>query len=237
MPARRKKSRDPDPSPALDAKDVRVRKKETPFRGYFRVERYHLRHRLFEGGWSDTMTREVFERGHAVGVILYDPDRDLLILIEQFRAGAYAALPLRHFRRRPSPWLMEVVAGIVEPGESPRRVAVREAMEETGCKVLDLVHACDYLATPGGSSESVVLFCGRVKAPPHGSIHGISAEHEDIRVHVVPTARALSWLDTGLACNSMLIIALQWFALHRRALRARWAKPAPSRREARSRRA
>ncbi len=79
------------PRRALSAGDVRVRKKETPFRGYFRVERYHLRHRLFEGGWSDAMTREVFERGHAVGVLLYDPDRDVLVLIEQFLAGANEA--------------------------------------------------------------------------------------------------------------------------------------------------
>ncbi len=208
---------------ALSAGDVRISKKETSFRGYFRVERYHLKHRLFEGGWSEAMTREVFERGHAVGVLLYDPDRDVLVLIEQFRIGAYAALPLRHFRHRPSPWLMEVVAGIVEPGESPKKVAAREAIEEAGCAILDLVHVCDYLATPGGSSESIVLFCGRVKTPRHGSIHGIGAEHENIRVHVVPAARALSWLDTGRACNSMLIIALQWFALNRKALRARWS--------------
>ena len=215
------------PPRALNSRDVRVRKKETPFRGYFRVERYHLQHKLFEGGWSRPMTREVFQRGHAAGVLLYDPDRDLLVLVEQFRIGALMALPLRHFRKPPSPWLMEVVAGIIEPGESPRRVVLREAVEEAGCKILDLVHACDYLATPGGSSESVVLFCGRVKAPRHGSIHGLTEEHENIRVHVVPAARALGWLDTGRACNSMLIIALQWFALNRKALRRRWArKPA-----------
>ena len=232
MAPRRNKPHNAGPH-ALNIQGVRVRKKETSFRGYFRVERYHLQHRLFEGGWSGPMTREVFERGHAVGVLLYDPDRDLLVLIEQFRVGAYAALPLRHFRRRPSPWLMEVVAGIVEAGESPKRVALREAMQETGCQVLDLVHVCDYLATPGGSSESVVLFCGRVEAPRHGSIHGLSAEHENIRVHVVPAARALGWLDTGRACNSMLIIALQWFALHRKTLRKRWATATPkSRRRA-----
>ncbi|MBM3566506.1 MAG: NUDIX domain-containing protein, partial [Alphaproteobacteria bacterium] len=141
------------------------------------------------------------------------------------RMGAHAAQPLRHFRRRVSPWLMEAVAGIIEPGENPETVVRREAMEEAGCEVLDLVHACDYLVTPGGSSESMVLYCGRVKAPRHGAIHGIGEEHENIRVHVVPAARAVGWLDSGRAANSMLIIALQWFALHRKALRARWLKP------------
>jgi ADP-ribose pyrophosphatase len=226
----------------LTSKDVRVFAKVSPFKGYFRIDRYRLSHRLFEGGWSAQMTREVFERGHAVGVLLYDPDRDVVVLIEQFRIGAYAMQPSRglaraerttpRFRRRVSPWLMEVVAGIVEKGESPEDVARRESREEAGCEVLDLVHICDYMVTPGGSSETVILFCGRVRAPRHGSIHGIDVEHENIRVHVVPSARALEWLDSGLACNSMIVIALQWFRLNRDRLRKRWRTRGPAGRRA-----
>lgn len=208
----------------LVAKDVRVFTKSSPFKGYFRIDRYRLSHRLFEGGWSAPMTREVFERGHAVGVLLYDPGRDVVVLIEQFRIGAYAVQPSIRFRRRVSPWLMEVVAGIVEKGESPEDVARRESREEAGCEILDLVHICDYMVTPGGSTETVILFCGRVRAPRHGSLHGIGSEHEDIRVHVVPSARALEWLDTGRACNSMIVIALQWFRLNRGRLRKRWRR-------------
>jgi len=210
----------------LTIRDVRIAKKETAFKGYFRVDRYRLSHRLFEGGWSAPMTRELFERGHAVGVLLYDPGRDVVVLVEQFRIGAYAVQPALRFRRRVSPWLMEVVAGIVEAGESPEDVARREAVEESGCAILDLVHVCDYLVSPGGSTESVILYCGRVRAPRHGAIHGIDAEHEDIRVHVVPSARAFAWLDSGLACNSMIVIALQWFRANRKRLRALWKKPA-----------
>lgn len=225
----------------LTAKDVHVFKKVSPFKGYFRIDRYRLNHRLFEGGWSAPMTREVFERGHAVGVLLYDPDRDVVVLIEQFRIGAYAVQSSRglarvtpvgmrshderttpRFLRRVSPWLMEVVAGIVEKGESPEDVARRESREEAGCEILDLVHVCDYMVTPGGSTETVILFCGRVRAPRHGSIHGIDVEHENIRVHVVSSARALKWLDSGLVCNSMIVIALQWFRLNRDRLRKRW---------------
>jgi ADP-ribose pyrophosphatase len=205
------------------AKDVRVVQKKSPFKGYFRIDRYRLSHRLFEGGWSQPMTREVFERGHAVGVLLYDPDRDVVVLIEQFRVGAYAMQSSRGLARA-SPWLMEVVAGIVEKGESPKDVARRESREEAGCEVLDLVHICDYLVSPGGSTETVILFCGRVRAPRHGSVHGIDAEHEDIRVHVVPSSRALAWLDSGRAGNSMIVIALQWFGLHRDRLRKRWRR-------------
>lgn len=214
----------------LTAKDVRVFNKGSPFKGYFRIDRYRLNHRLFEGGWSAPMTREVFERGHAVGVLLYDPDRDVVVLIEQFRIGAYAVLPSPRFRRSVSPWLMEIVAGIIEKGESAADVARRESLEEAGCEIRDLVHVCDYMVSPGGSTETVILFCGRVRAPRHGSIHGIDAEHEDIRVHVVPSARALKWLDSGLACNSMIVIALQWFHLNRDRLRKRWktrSRPRP----------
>jgi ADP-ribose pyrophosphatase len=213
----------------MTTKDVRVLKKTHAFRGYFGVNRYYLSHRLFQGGWSPPIKREVFERGHAVGVLLYDPSRDVVVLIEQFRIGAFAALPALRFRRRPSPWLMEIVAGIVEKGERPETVARREALEEAGCEILDLVHVRDYLVTPGGSTESVIVYCGRVRAPRHGSIHGIATEHEDIRVHVVPSARALQWLDTGVACNSMIIIALQWFRENRAKLRRRWT---PKRRRA-----
>ncbi|MCC7016521.1 MAG: NUDIX domain-containing protein [Rhodospirillales bacterium] len=206
----------------LTAKDVRVFNKGSPFKGYFRIDRYRLNHRLFEGGWSAPMTREVFERGHAVGVLLYDPDSDVVVLIEQFRIGAYAVLPSLRFRRSVSPWLMEIVAGIVEKGESAADVARRESIEEAGCEIRDLIHICDYMVSPGGSTETVILFCGRVRAPRHGSIHGIDAEHEDIRVHAVPSARALAWLDSGVACNSMIVIALQWFRLNRDQLRKRW---------------
>lgn len=206
----------------LTAKDVRISKRKTAFKGYFRVDRYRLSHRQFEGGWSAPTTREVFERGHAVGVLLYDPDRDVVVLIEQFRIGAYAGPPMFRSRRRISPWLMEIVAGIIEAGESPEIVARRETIEESGCEILDLVRICDYLVSPGGSTESVILFCARVRAPRHGSIHGIDDEHEDIRVHVVPTTRAFKWLDSGTACNSMIVIALQWFRANRERLRKRW---------------
>ena len=211
------------PHRTLMARDARVLDKNSPFKGYFRIDRYRLTHRLFAGGWCAPITREVFERGHAVGVLLYDPYRDVLVLIEQFRIGAYATRPSRRFRY-PSPWLIEVVAGIVETDESPENVARRESLEETGCEILDLVHICDYLATPGGSTETVCLYCGRVRAPRHGSLHGIAAENEDIRVHVVPSTRAIRWLDSGRACNSMIIIALQWFCLNRGRLRKRWRR-------------
>jgi ADP-ribose pyrophosphatase len=211
----------------MNADDVEVIEKSTPFKGYFRIDRYRLRHKLFEGGWSGEMEREVFERGHAVTVLLFDPERDRLVFIEQFRPGAFAALASPWFDKGVSPWLVECVAGIIEPGESPEDVARREAVEEADCEVSDIVPVCHYLVSPGGTSESVFVYCGRVSAPQGGGIHGLSEEHENIRVVVVPPEEAYQWLDEGRVTNAMTVIALQWFRLNVGDVRRRWSA-APS---------
>ena len=205
--------------------DVEVESRETVFSGYFRVDQYRLRHRLFAGGWSGTVGREVFERGHAVAVILYDPDRDLLVLIEQFRIGAFAALASQpHPEGTMTPWLLEVVAGIIDEDESPEAVARREAMEEAGCEILELEPVCRFLLSPGVMTESLELFCGRVDAGGVGGIHGLEDEHEDIRVLAVPVDEAFRWLDEGRFVNATALVAMLWFRLHHEDLRRRWRR-------------
>lgn len=196
-------------------KDVEILEKSERYRGYFRIDRYRLRHRLFAGGWSGQIEREVFERGHAVGVLPYDPAADAVVLIEQFRIGALVA--------GMEPWLIEVVAGIIEEGEAPEEVARRETLEEAGLEIQALMPMCRYLVSPGGSSESVRLYCARVDSRGAGGIHGLPEEHEDIRVEVVPVDTALRLLDEGRVANSVSVIALQWLALHRDRVRAAWA--------------
>lgn len=198
----------------MDDADVEIVARDTCYQGYFRIDRYRFRHRLHDGGWSGEITRELFERGHAVAVLPYDPRADSVVLIEQFRIGAYAA-------RLPC-WQTEIVAGIIDPGESPEDVARREASEEAGCAILDLVPVHRYLVSPGGASESVVLFCGRVDSRGLGGVHGLDDEDEDIRVEVVPWAQARARLDEGDIGNAVTIIALQWLALHRDEMRRRW---------------
>ena len=208
--------------------DVEIIEKTTEYRGYVRLDRYRLKHRLFEGGWSGTVTREVLERGHAVVVLPYDADLDSIVCIEQFRIGALTAKQSGLFGNGLSPWLVEVVAGIIEEGEDPEDVARREAMEESGCRVEELIPIGHYIATPGVCSESVFIYCGRVDASGAGGIHGISDEHEDIRVFVVPVAEAFAWLEAGTVTNAMTFIALQWLKIHHEDLRARWrARAAP----------
>jgi ADP-ribose pyrophosphatase len=198
----------------MDASEVQVVVRENAYSGYFRIDRYRIRHRLFDGGTSPEIRREVFDRGHAVAVILYDPDHDKVILIDQFRIGAYAA-------GRP-PWVTEIVAGIIDPGETPLEVATRETTEETGCDVRDLELVYDYLVSPGCSNETVTLFCGRVDTTKAGGVFGLKDEGEDIRVRAVPLADALRMLEAGEFNTSLGIIGLQWLALNRNKLRARW---------------
>ncbi len=209
-------------TPTLKTGDVEVIEKTTPFRGFFRLDHYRLKHRLFEGGWSGEMTREIFERGHAVSVLPYDPVLDAVVLIEQFRPGAYAALSSEWFGNDVSPWLIECVAGIIEEGENPEDVARRETAEETGCRVADLIPVCHYLSSPGGTSESVFVFCGRVDASNADGVHGLLDEHENIRVFTVSPADAFRMLDQGRIINAMTIIALQWFRANLGRVRGEW---------------
>ncbi len=99
--------------------DVEVLEKTVCFEGFFRLERYRLRHRLFNGDWSQTVQRELFERGHAAAVLPYDPVTNEVVLIEQFRVGAMNAPG--------GPWLLEIVAGIIEDNEAAEDVVKREA--------------------------------------------------------------------------------------------------------------
>ena len=193
---------------------VEIREKTTPFEGYFQVDRYRLRHAKFEGGWTAEQQREVFERGHAAAVLPYDPVRDCVVLIEQFRIGAYAA--------GLEPWLIEVVAGIIGAGEAPEEVVRREAIEEAGCTIEALEPIGTLLMTPGASSETLALYCGRADSRGLGGVHGLDHEGEDIRVLVTPAEEALAMLTSGRIVNAQAMLALQWLALNRERLRARW---------------
>lgn len=198
----------------MTGEDVDVIERQTMFQGYFRIDRYRLRHRKHDGSWTGEMTREIFERGHAVAVLLYDPDRDAVALIEQFRPGAMAA--------GWHPWLMEIVAGIIEDGETSDQVARRESMEEAGCAITALVPVARYLVSPGGTTETCEIMCGRVDSRGMGGLHGLDAEYEDIRVVVVPASDAISMVGDGRMVNAAGIVALQWLALNHAALREKW---------------
>jgi ADP-ribose diphosphatase len=199
---------------AMVDKNIKILDKKTCYQGFFRIDRYRLRHRLFNGEWGHPITRELFERGHAAAVLPYDPIRDEVILIEQFRIGALGAPG--------GPWLTEIIAGIIEVNETPEDVVKRESVEEANCIITDLIPLYDYLVSPGGMTERIALFCGRVDATHAGGIHGATDEGEDIKVHVVSRETALSYLTTGRIISASAIIALQWLELNRKQLLTQW---------------
>jgi ADP-ribose pyrophosphatase len=175
-----------------------------------------VRNKRFDGTWSATVKREIFERGHATAVLLYDAVRDAVVLTEQFRVGALAA--------GWHPWLIETVAGIVDEGETPERAAVREAQEEAGAQITEsmMIKLFDVLASPGGSSETIRLFCAPVDSTTLGGFHGMVDEAEDIRVFTLPLDEAMAWIENGRINNSTTILALQWLALHHEEVRETW---------------
>ncbi len=199
--------------PCFDSKDVERLEDECLYQGFFRLEKRHLRHRLFEGGWSEKIQREVHVRHDAVGVLLYDVERDAVVMVEQLRAGALSD-PI-------SPWKLEPVAGLVEKGETPADVARRETLEEAGCEIGELIELHAYYPSPGACDERVTLFCGLVDSRGIGGVHGVETEHEDIKVHVLPYGRAWELLEAGRLDNAMSLITLYWLARERASLRAR----------------
>ena len=194
--------------------DIEILLTETVYDSYLRVERHHLRHRRHDGDWTDVMTREIVERGHAVAALPYDPARDEVVLIEQFRIGAHVA--------GIAPWQIEIIAGIIEPGESPEAVARRESLEEAGCEIGALVPACRFLTSPGVLSETVAIYIGRTDASAIGGVHGLAEEGEDIRAFALTLDDALAMVDRERIDKGPAIAGLLWLARHRADLRARW---------------
>jgi len=195
--------------------DVEILAVEPGYQGYGRIDTYKLRHRLHDGRWGPPIEREVYDRGHVGAVLPYDPARDVVVLIEQFRIGA-------HLAGLPS-WQTEAVAGMIDRDETPEAVARREAVEEAGIEVGTLVPICRYMVSPGAITERVSLFCGKVDSRSAGGVHGLPEEGEDIKVEVVPVERLPQRLADGSIGNALTIIAVQWLLLHRDRLRQEWA--------------
>ncbi|EMF7366217.1 ADP-ribose diphosphatase [Vibrio vulnificus] len=193
--------------------DVEVLSKEPLFQGFFKMIKYRFRHKLFAGGWSNVIEREMFERGHAAAMLPYDPIRDEVVLIEQIRVGA-----LEHHH----PWQLEIVAGMIDRDESADDVVRREAQEEAGLEVGQLVSVVSYYPSAGGCSEKLDVFIGEVDASKAHGIHGLDYEDEDIRVHVMTREQAYDLVKHGKIENGASIIALQWLELNHLQLKSQW---------------
>lgn len=195
-------------------KAIAVQEREHCFEGFYKLDRVHLKHELFAGGMSRTISRELFVRHDAVCVLPYDPVRDQVVLLEQFRVGAMDKVD--------NPWLVEMVAGLIDRDERPEEVALREAQEEAGLSLATLWPITKYFPSPGGSDEYVHLYLGRCDSAGAGGLHGLEEEAEDIRVRVWSFSDALQAVRDGKIINAATIIAIQWLALNREEVRGLW---------------
>jgi len=192
-------------------KQFEIIKETICYNGFFRLTTVELRHTLYKGGWSQPITRELFQRGNCVAVLLYDPDRDEVVIIEQFRVGAIQITD--------QAWLLEIVAGAIETGETAEEVAYRESVEEAGCEIQELVKINDFFTSPGGTSELLSLFYGKVDTTHVGGIHGLDEEDEDIAVTTMKFDDVYQILLDGKILSAIPIIAIQWLFINRDSLR------------------
>ncbi|HDR0627388.1 TPA: ADP-ribose diphosphatase [Pasteurella multocida] len=192
--------------------DIDILNEETLYQGFFQLKKIQFKHKLFAGGYSGVVTRELLVKGAASAVIAYDPIKDAVVLVEQVRIGAYQPDSAQ------SPWLLEFIAGMVEEGEKPEEVALRESEEEAGVQVQDLQHCLSVWDSPGGVLERIHLFVGKVDSTTAKGLHGLSEENEDIRVHVVSREQAYQWVNEGKIDNSIAVLGLQWLQLNYKTL-------------------
>lgn len=194
-------------------KKFEIIEKQNLLNDFLEVNAYQLTHDLFSGGKSPVIRRLCLEKQNAVSILLFDPEHESVVMVEQFRIGA---------KKLGNNWLLENPAGYVEADESPEAVAVREVLEETGCEVSNLTHICEFLVSPGISDEMIVLYCGKVDSTSAEGIHGLDDEHEDIRVEVLSLDQAKKELYTGRINSTSTIISMQWLLLNLEEIRQKW---------------
>jgi ADP-ribose pyrophosphatase len=191
------------PPPSFDQRDVVIHHRERVYDGFCGIDRVSLQHRQFaDAAYAPVLQRELVVRRPAVGVILHDPKHRLFALIEQFRVGALAD-PI-------SPWQLEIVAGLIDAGESAETAAIREAYEETGVQVEHLTRLFHFYPSAGACDEVFTLYAGAADLSQAHGLHGAADEGEDIRLHTFDCDQLNHFLGSGRLVNAPVIIALQW---------------------------
>lgn len=199
--------------------DVQLAEMRQPYANYFAVEEYDLSFRRFDGAPSPVITRAVFLSGDAVSVLPYDPVRDRVLLIEQFRAGPYA-------RGDGQPWQIEAIAGRIDPGETPEQAARREAIEESGLDLGDLLQVAAYYPSPGAKSEFLYSYVALTELPDGAAgVFGLAEEAEDIRGHLLSFDEMMALVASGEIGNAPLIVTAFWLQNERARLRAAVSGP------------
>jgi len=182
--------------------------------GFCKVFKIKFNHTKFNGSVSNTVEHELFVRQPCVGVLPYNPNTNEVILIKQFRIGAID--PLKNFKPNFDPWLLEIVAGVIDKeNESSESTAIRECIEEAGCTIDKLIPMHDYLVSPGANNERIQLYCGLFSHEYTPGIFGLHHENEDIKTYIITLDEASELLESGTICNAASIVALQWLLLNK----------------------
>lgn len=190
-----------------------MHERKLQYAGFFSVTQYQLTHERYDGGITPLLQRELVVRSDAVAMVAYDPDADKIVLIEQFRVGAM---------REQQPWLIEIVAGLIEEGETPEQVVMRECQEEIGCKPSEIKKISEFYTTPGGHTELIHLYIGKVSVAEVSSSGGVAHEDEDIKTTIVPATDVAFMLSSGKVRSAIAIIGLQWFMINHQNIREEW---------------
>ena len=199
---------------AMVAGDVAVQARHYPYANFFSVEEYDLRFRRFDGTMSAVVNRATFISGDAVTVLPYDPMRDRVLLIEQFRAGPFA-------RGDANPWQIEAIAGRIDPGETPQDAARREAVEEAGLVLGELLAVANYYPTPGAKAEFLYSYVALCDLPDGcAGVFGVAGEAEDIRGHLVSFDQLMELVASGEASNAPVVLTALWLQRERERLRS-----------------
>ncbi|WP_333816844.1 NUDIX domain-containing protein [Tabrizicola sp.] len=181
--------------------------------GFFALDVVSLRHRRFDGEMSPWLMREVFVAGDAVTVLPYDPVRDRVLLIEQFRMGPFG-------RGDPFPWQLEAIAGRIDPGETPEEAARREAVEEAGLVLGALEKVAEYYPTPGAVAEYLYSYVALCDLPEGvAGVFGAVEEAEDIKGHLLSFDRLVEVMAAGEIGNAPLLLTVLWLQRERARLR------------------
>ncbi len=190
---------------SLGLGDFEIKEEQNLYQGFSDFRRLHIEHQRFDGG-SQSIRRELLVRHEAVAVVIYDPINEVVVLVEQLRVGAVGS--------DKGPWLLELVAGLVDKDEEPEQVVLRESFEEAGCEINKLGYIQSFFLSPGGSNERLHLFWGLADTSGLGGCHGLAEEGEDILVHCLPLKEAFGLLDRGEISNAITLIGLQWLKMN-----------------------
>ena len=193
--------------------DWKIHQKQLVYDGHFKVTKFDLTYEKYNGESTPLLRRELVERNDTVAMVAYDPVTDEVVLVEQFRVGAIS---------EEQPWLIEIVAGLIEPNESPEQVVVRESQEEIGCVPSEIIKIAEFYTSPGGNSEWVHLYIGNISVHKISQLGGLEEEGEDIKITVVPATDVAYMLSTGEVRSAIAIIGLQWFVMNRENIRQQW---------------